>query len=193
MKYQAPQWALVSLCLNLGILGTAGCAPQRAYDGPARPRSEVSRLQLQLGSGSGAVSAQNCRFVLIDEWPIDRYRKVDVLPGLHEIAIEVSWPRRFVERIEFRADTAAGRTYQLYAQTHDPDYGFLDELLAGALGGAAPLVAPIAVVVWAIQDRATHRPLDLDSAVWLTELESGIVVWGNEPVWAWGTVQPRRQ
>ena len=164
----------------MSLLVLAGCA-QRAYDGPVLPSSELSRLQRQLGGGDGGVNTQSCWFVSVGEWPIGRYHNVDVLPGLQEIIFEVSWTGGFVEQIPLSLRTTAGRRYQFHAQTHDPDWGLANELLGRALIPVMPLLVAIEEL-----KRATHRPLDLDTAVWVTELESDIVVWGYEPVWAWG-------
>lgn len=91
---------LVALCL-----AAVGCGTFRAYEGGARPRTEVARLFMSDAKGEGdTVETQSGAYftglsttysaviVRVDDREVGSRSSVEVLPGRHEVEIE--WERR---------------------------------------------------------------------------------------------------
>ncbi|MHC5028095.1 MAG: hypothetical protein ACYTGR_15185 [Planctomycetota bacterium] len=85
----------------LPLLG--GCSTYRAYDGPARPASEVARLDLPAGQYAldGTVLPEgnvNC---------------IEMLPGWHDLEWTYTYPNRFEEEMAMTFHVGGGGHYRL--------------------------------------------------------------------------------
>ena len=108
------RWPILLLCLAL-----AGCATQRAYQGPARPAAELAVIEGAPRVNAGLPLAPVIRKV--DDAVVGLgYSKVSVVPGQHRVLVDcVMSATHRTTRYELVFEAYAGRRYVLVADSAD--------------------------------------------------------------------------
>ncbi len=104
------RWPLAALAL-LAALG--GCATQKVYEGPEKPRSDLARIDGTPALNAGLPIAAIMRKV--DETKIGvAYARVLVAPGKHSLLVDCLIPAAHsTTRFELSVDASAGDHYVL--------------------------------------------------------------------------------
>ncbi len=90
------------------LLPIGGCTRWHAYEGPRRPRAEVALLEIfDIDPGAGPLSVDGAAP------PRDDVRRIELLPGRHDITWTFVYPNRHRSAQALCFEAAAGRRYRL--------------------------------------------------------------------------------
>jgi hypothetical protein len=101
--------------LLLCVLGLAGCATDRGYEGPVRPARELAVIEgaPRINAGLPLVPAIRKVDDHVLEW---KYSSVEVLPGEHRVLVDCS-REQSTTRFELYVIARAGHRYVLVAES----------------------------------------------------------------------------
>jgi hypothetical protein len=138
----------LAACVGM-LFVCSGCATQtyHAYAGPGRPAAEIARLDFQ---SMGMRYIKRVDGVVIHDG--QRFGRLLLLPGPHEVEVEYDWSNRHRQVVRFPFEVEAGQRYQISSLAKDPPPrqtivdAAVDAGLLVALAFTWPVVVPVAMV-----------------------------------------------
>ena len=162
-----PLLILLAALMIASALGLGGCSTYRAYEGQARPPSEVAFLDVPRG-----------QYVLDGTTlPRSNVNRIEMLPGWHDIGWTFEYPNRFEESVAMSFHAGAGGNYRLGERFFPAPHwaGPLGAMFEGVIGTA---LLPFTLL---LPSEDADAPPEGEHFAWIVDRATDQLIAGSPP------------